>query len=321
MAQLDELRLIVRVARMYYEWDVKQAAIAKQLGLSQSTVSRLLQHAKEQGIIRISVSVPQGIYTDLEEELVRRYRLRDAIVVDCGGDGDERFIERQIGAAAAYYLESALRPNEIVGISSWSSTLLALVDAMHPAPRKGDVRVVQILGGVGSPSAEAHAGRLTSRLADLLGGTAIFLPAPGIVGSAAAREAITADQFVRDAMALFEQVTTALVGIGALEPSKLLADSGNRFSMEELEQLRSAGAVGDVLLRFFDAQGAPVVTPLNQRVISMELEQLRMVERSIGVAGGKRKHQAILGALRGGWVNVLVTDHMTAQWLLESARQ
>ncbi|HHY57095.1 MAG TPA: sugar-binding transcriptional regulator [Chloroflexi bacterium] len=321
MAQLDELRLIVRVARMYYEWDVKQAAIAKQLGLSQSTVSRLLQQAKEQGIIRISVSVPQGIYTDLEEELVRRYRLRDAIVVDCGGDGDERFIERQIGAAAAYYLESALRPNEIVGISSWSSTLLALVDAMHPAPRKGDVRVVQILGGVGSPSAEAHAGRLTSRLADLLGGTAIFLPAPGIVGSAAAREAITADQFVRDAMALFEQVTTALVGIGALEPSKLLADSGNRFSMEELEQLRSAGAVGDVLLRFFDAQGAPVVTPLNQRVISMELEQLRMVERSIGVAGGKRKHQAILGALRGGWVNVLVTDHMTAQWLLESARQ
>ena len=204
MAQIDELRLTVRVARMYYEWNIKQTAIARQLGLSQPTVSRLLQQAKDQGIIRISVNVPQGIYTDLEEELVRLYRLRDAIVVDCSGESDERFIERQIGAAAAYYLESALRPNEVVGISSWSSTLLALVDAMHPAPRKGDVRVVQILGGVGSPSAEAHAGRLTSRLTDLLGGQAIFLPAPGIVGSAAVRDAITADHFVRDAMALFE---------------------------------------------------------------------------------------------------------------------
>ncbi len=286
------------------------------MGLSQPTVSRLLQQAKDEGIIRISVAVPQGVYTELEEELVRLYRLRDAIVVDCSGESDERFIERQIGAAAAYYLESALRPNEVVGISSWSATLLALVDAMHPAPRKGDVRVVQILGGVGSPSAEVHAGRLTSRLADLLGGTAIFLPAPGVVGSAAALEAITADHFVRSAMDLFEQVTTALVGIGAIEPSKLLADSGNRFSMSELEELRAHGAVGDVLLRFFDAHGAPVNTPLNQRVISMRLEQLRRVDRSIGVAGGERKYGAILGAIRGGWVNVLVTDHLTARKLI-----
>ncbi len=319
MAQIDEMRLVVRVARMYYEWDIKQAAIARQLGLSQPTVSRLLQQAKEMGIIRISVSVPQGVHTELEEQLVKQFRLRDAIVVDCSGESDERFIERQIGAAAAYYLESALRPDEVVGISSWSATLLALVDAMHPTPRKGDVRVVQILGGVGSPSAEAHAGRLTSRLADLLGGTAIFLPAPGIVGSAAAMEAITADHYVRDAIDLFDQVTTALVGIGAIEPSKLLADSGNRFSMAELDELRAQGAVGDVLLRFFDAHGSLVDTPLNQRVISMRPEQLRAVDRSIGVAGGERKFDAILGAIRGGWVNVLVTDHLTARRLIEQA--
>ena len=319
MAQIDEMRLVVRVARMYYEWDIKQSAIARQLGLSQPTVSRLLQQAKDMGIIRISVSVPQGVYTDLEEQLVKQFRLRDAIVVDCSGESDERFIERQIGAAAAYYLESALRPNEVVGISSWSATLLALVDAMHPTPRKGDVRVVQILGGVGSPLAEAHAGRLTSRLADLLGGAAVFLPAPGIVGSAAAMEAITADHYVRGAIDLFAQVTTALVGIGAIEPSKLLADSGNRFSMAELDELRAQGAVGDVLLRFFDAHGAPVDTPLNQRVISMCPEQLRAVDRSIGVAGGERKFAAILGAIRGGWVNVLVTDHLTARRLIEQA--
>lgn len=315
---VNKMRLVVRVARMYYEWGVKQTAIARQLGISQSTVSRLLQEAKRERIIRTSVNIPPGICTEIEEELIKLYQLRDAIVVDCSGETDERFIQRQIGAAAAYYLESVLRPNEVIGISSWSATLLALVDALHAVPRRGDIRVVQILGGVGSPSAEVHANRLTTRLADLLGGTAVFLPAPGIVGSPAALEAIITDPYVRIAMEQFEQVTTALVGIGALEPSKLLADSGNRFSMEELEELRARGAVGDVLLRFFDARGAPVASPLNQRVISMQLDQLRRVDRSIGVAGGERKFPAILGALRGRWVNVLVTDLLTARRLTEA---
>lgn len=317
---IDKMRLVVRVARMYYEWGMKQTAIARQLGISQSTVSRMLQEAKRERIIRISVNIPPGICTEIEEELIKRYRLRDAIVVDCGGETDERFIQRQIGAAAAYYLESVLRPNEVIGISSWSATLLALVDALHPVPRRGDVRVVQILGGVGSPSAEVHANRLTTRLADLLGGTPVFLPAPGIVGSPEALQAITADPYVRMAMEQFDQVTTALVGIGALEPSKLLADSGNIFSMEELEALREKGAVGDVLLRFFDIDGNPVQTPLDRRVISMRLDQLRRVDRSIGVAGGQRKYDAILGAIRGRWVNVLVTDLSTARHLLEDGQ-
>src|SRR5512139_2173152 len=121
MAHNDSLRLAVRVARMYYEWGKKQSEISEQLGLSQATVSRLLNQAKEAGIIRISVSVPPGIFTDLEEELVRRYNLRDALVVECSDDEDERLIQREIGAAAAYYIESIIRPNEIVGISSWSA--------------------------------------------------------------------------------------------------------------------------------------------------------------------------------------------------------
>jgi DNA-binding transcriptional regulator LsrR (DeoR family) len=319
MAQLDELRLAVRVARMYYEWDMKQSEIAKRLGLSQPTISRLLQQAKDSGIVRISVTVPQGVYTELEEELLRRYRLRDAIVVDCSSDKDDRMIEREIGGAAAYYVESSLRPNEIIGISSWSATLLALVDAMHSVARKGDVRVVQILGGVGDPSAKVHANRLTSRFADLVGGTPVFLPAPGVLDSGAARKVLLADGFVHEVITLFDQVTTALVGIGAIEPSKLLAASGNIFPAHELDLLRSKGAVGDVLLRFFDAAGRPVDTPLNDRVVAMRLDQLARVDRSVGVAGGSRKYAAILGALRGGWINVLITDQFTARRLAEEA--
>lgn len=316
MAQSDALRLVVRVARMYYEWGKKQSEIADQLGLSQATVSRLLNQAKEGGIIRISVAVPSGVFTEMEEELVRRYELRDAIVVECTSDKDERVIQREIGAAAAYYIESVIHPNEVIGISSWSATLLALVDAMHPLPRKNDIHVVQILGGVGNPQAELHANRLTSRFADLVGGTPVFLMAPGIVGSEAFQQVLLNDPYIQQTVQYFDRVTTALVGIGSIEPSRLLADSGNIFSMAELEHIRSLGGVGDVLLRFFDAKGRAVNSPLNSRVVSMRLDQLKKVDRSIGVAGGKRKHAAILGAVRGGWINVLVTDHTTANWLL-----
>jgi DNA-binding transcriptional regulator LsrR (DeoR family) len=314
MPRVDELRIIARIARMYYEWDMSQAEIASQLGLSQPTVSRFLTGAKQEGIIRTSVNIPHGIYAELEESLVKKFHLRDAIVTDNLED-DETVIQRDIGATAAFYLESTIQPGDVVGISSWSATLLSLVDALHPIKRKPGVKVVQILGGVGSPSAEVHATHLTSRLAALLGGQAIYLPAPGVVGSEAAMKVLMEDEYLRQTLSLFDQVTLALVGIGAVEPSLLLAKSGNIFSPEELGLLRQQGAVGDILLRFFDQHGRLVESPLNKLVISMSLEQLCKVDRVIGVAGGKRKCAAILGALRGGWINILITDHFTAACL------
>jgi DNA-binding transcriptional regulator LsrR (DeoR family) len=314
MPRIDELRLIARVARMYYEWEKSQAEIARQLGLSQATVSRLLSRSKEEGIIRISVNLPNGVYTELEETLVKKFGLQDAIVVDSLED-NERMIQRDLGAATAYYLESAIRPNEVIGISSWSATLLAMVDALHPTPRKPGVKVVQILGGVGSPSVEAHATRLTSRMAQLVKGEAIYLPVSGVLATEAARDILVADEVVQQAIRLFDHVTTALVGVGAIDPSPLLAQSGNIFAPQELDLLRQEKAVGDILLRFFDENGKLVETGLEKRVISMSLEQLSKVSRAVGVAGGSRKYAAILGALRGHWINILVTDHFTAKRL------
>jgi len=314
MPRIDELRLIARVARMYYEWDMRQSEIAKQLDLSQATVSRLLGRSKEEGIIRISVNLPKGVYTELEETLVKKFGLRDAIVVD-SLENNESLIQRDLGAAAAYYLESAIRPNEVIGISSWSATLLALVDALHSVPRKPGVKVVQILGGVGNPSVEAHATRLTSRMAQMVHGEAIYLPVSGVLSTEAARDVLMADAVAQQAVQLFDHVTTALVGIGAIEPSPLLAQSGNVFSSQELELLKHQNATGDILMRFFDQNGNLVKTGLENRVISMSLEQLSKVGRAVGVAGGLRKYPAILGALRGHWINMLVTDHFTAKRL------
>jgi DNA-binding transcriptional regulator LsrR (DeoR family) len=175
---------------------------------------------------------------------------------------------------------------------------------------------VQLFGGVGNPGAEAHAARLTQRFAELTGAQPTFLLAPGIATSVEARGALVQDRFVREALARLDEVTLALVGIGAFEPSMLLQRSGNIFSERELAALGKQGAVGDICLRFYDAQGRRVASDVDRRVIGVTLEQLRDVERCVGVAGGERKYEAIRGALRGCWINVLITDHITAERLL-----
>jgi DNA-binding transcriptional regulator LsrR (DeoR family) len=316
MTRLDDLRLLTKVARMYYEQGMRQSEIADRLYLSQATISRLLRRAEQEQIVRITVSIPNGVYVELEDALVSQYGLLHAVVADCEQWDDDEEIQRSVGAAAAYYLESTIKPGEFIGISSWSATLLAMVYAMHPIPRSIGGAVVQILGGARESPAKTHAVTLTSQLAKLIRGEATFLSVPVVVGSQEVRDILLSDPYVHEAVDLFDQVTLALVGIGTVEPSPLLASSGNIFSPEELANLADLGAVGDVLNRFFDAQGHPVRTPLNDRVIGMNLEQLKQVGRSVGVAGGKRKHRAIRGALLGGLVNVLITDHFTAEQLV-----
>ena len=314
MARIDELRLMTKVARLYHERGLRQTDIAEQLDISQATISRLLKRAQEEQIVRISVHTPVGAHTQLEDSLEAAYGVKEAIVVDSIDNEDQ--ILRDIGSAAAYYLETTLKPNEVIGISSWSSTLLATVDAMSPLKHPIGAQVVQILGGVGNPMAEHHAAHLVRKLALLVQGEVTLLPAPGIVGSAAMRQIYMQDQYVQQAAAQFERVTLALVGIGSVEPSKLLVSSGNIFSTQELNSFRDLNAAGDICLRFFDVNGVPIQTSANERVIGMGLEQLRHVRRCVGIAGGQRKLTAIRGALRGRLINVLITDVHTAEALL-----
>jgi DNA-binding transcriptional regulator LsrR (DeoR family) len=319
MARNDEIRLMTKVARMYYSQSIRQAEITERLNIHQSTVSRLLKRAQQAGIVRISVTVPNGIHADLEDALESRFDLKEAIVVDSVNNNEEQ-IARDLGAAAAYFLELAIKPGEVIGISSWSAALLEMINAMHPSKGSAESKVVQILGGLGNPAAQTHATHLTQRLASLIGGSAILLPAPGITSSPEAKRVLMRESYVRTATGLFDNVDMVLVGIGALEPSKLLASSGNVFSSHELSSLQKQGAVGDICLQFFDAAGTPVRTNLSERVIGITLPQVKKARRVIALAGGKRKTNAIMGALNGRWINVLITDRWTAKSILDATR-
>jgi DNA-binding transcriptional regulator LsrR (DeoR family) len=313
----SDLRLMTRVARLYHEEGLNQTEVAHRLGLTQVAVSRLLKKAEESGIVRTTVVTPPGAFTDLEGLIEEKFGLNQAIVGDAARDSEESVLSA-VGSAAAQFLESTLKAGEVIGISSWSTSLLSMVDHMHPVRKAEKSLVVQMLGGVGNPSAEQHANRLAIRLARLVHGEARFLTAPGVVGSAKAAQVLLEDRSVSETVALFEKLTLALVGVGALEPSALVASSGNSFSRVELEDMQKSGAVGDICFCFYDANGREVRGALEGRVIGIDLQSLRRVQRSVALCGGKKKFPAILGALRGKWINTLITDQYTAQRLVKT---
>jgi len=313
-----QVRLLTKVARMYHERRLRQPEIADQLHISQPRVSRLLKKAAEVGIVRTIVISPRGVYADLEEAVEQKYGLREVVVADTGDETEEGRVLPALAAAAAVYLETTLIGGERVGISSWSSTLLATVEAMQPRPVPSAEEVVQVLGGIGAVNAQAVATRLTGRLAQVTGGNAIYLPAPGLVASATTRDGLIADKAIADVLRAWEHLTLLLAGIGSLEPSPLLRQSGNAIADSETAHLRRLGAVGDVCLRFFDETGAQITTPFEDRLIGIEADVLRRVPRRVAVAGGDRKYNAIRAALLGGWVNVLITDHRVAERLAEA---
>ena len=316
MSRLNELRLISRVAQMYHIEGRRQADIAQHLRLSQATVSRMLKRAEAEDIVRTSVIPPVGTYADLERELRERFDLPEAVVVECSEDREGAIMAR-IGEAAAHLLEVTLAPGEIIGVSSWSQTIFKMVENIHPQKSAQAKYVVQTLGGMGDPSVQTHATQLTTRLARLTGAEPKLLPVQGVTSSREAKLLMMADPFVRETMDLFSSITLAIVGIGAVEPSELLARSGNIFSSRELADLVDAGAVGDISLRFFDRHGKAVKTPLDERVIGLSIEELAKVERVIALAGGEKKTVAIAGALRAGVIGMLVTDKFTAQRLID----
>lgn len=315
MARLNELRLVSRVAHMYYIEGHKQSTIAEHFHLSQTTVSRMLKRATTEGIVRTTVVPPTGTYTELETAIRETFGISEAIVVECSEDRDLPIMSR-IGEAAAHFIETTMQPNEIIGVSSWSETILKMVENLHPMKSDHAKYVVQTLGGMGNPSVQTHATQLTSRLANLTGAEARLLTTPGVATSPEARSVLLSDSYAKSTVELFDQITLAVVGIGAIEPSGMLSRSGNVFSSEELAQISDSGGIGDIGLRFFNLDGESIKTSLDERVIGITLEQLKAVDRVIAVAGGSEKPSAIHGALKTGSIDVLITDKFTAEKII-----
>jgi DNA-binding transcriptional regulator LsrR (DeoR family) len=314
---LDQLRMLTKVSHLYHTRGMVQTDIARTLGISQARVSRLLSAAEEAGIIRTVVMTPEGLNADLEDQLETMFGMREVHVVDASGESDEQRTET-LGRALASVFRSYPIDNKKIGFTSWSRSMRHFVTHLPRFTHGKASCVVEMLGGVGQPSTQHAATTATARLAKLTHADPVFLRVPGVTPTLDVRDAILAsDPYAREALSALDDLDIALVGIGNAKVVAPLVAGDNFFSEEEFAEARAQGAVGEINLRFMDENGAALANDLDPQIIGVTLEQLKRADQRIAVSGGKSKHRALLAAVRGGWINVLVTDEESAQYLLQ----
>ncbi len=306
-------RTLYKIAKAYYEDGLTQEQIGERLGLSRVKVSRMLQRAREEKVVQITVVAPHDSHADLERAVESKFGLDEAVIVSPPNE-DREAVVRALGPAGAQCLVRHLQGEEVLALT-WGTTLLSVVDAL-PAQNWPGLRVVQMLGGLGRPEADVYGADLARRAAEAFGARLRIVPAPGIVASKMVRDALLADPQIYGTLELAARADVALVGIGQPSPGSVVMQAGI-LSKSDLARLHELGAVGDIALRFFDDGGRAVEHEINERIIGPTLEQVRGIRRVIGVAGGREKHEVVRAALRGALIDVLVTDQSTAEWLLD----
>ncbi|MFN8661338.1 MAG: sugar-binding domain-containing protein [Thermomicrobiales bacterium] len=308
--------LLSQVAARYYLDHESQEEIARAIGRSVATVSRLLTRAEDAGVVQMDVIQPHAFVPSLQAALVKRFGLRVARVVHIAPAETHATIPR-IGDFAARYLATILSQDSTLTIG-WGSHIQAVALAL-PAMSLRDAHVVQGLGSRGASMPQLVHPRLVQSIALRLEATPHFLPAPIITNSIAEKDAIGRDPYFGKVLELLCQTDVALLGIGPTNTQHSAITRNGILDEWELERIRSRGAVGEILGEFFDIQGRMVSAEFSRRVVGLREEHMRQAGTVLAVAGGEEKAAAILGALRSGLVHVLVTDSITTRAVLALA--
>lgn len=310
----DRASLLADVAEMYYLESKNQAEIAKTIGVTRSMVSRLLTDARENGIVEIRVQRPLQSDPELENKLKEQFGLADAFVVLTSHRSGDRLL-RKLGTAGARMLGRYVSPHITLGLA-WGTSISATVDAFEAA-QQIPVKVVQLVGAMGARITEYDGHYLVRRMAEKLGGEAYYLNAPYLCQNAQVASALLETKGVKETISIAKKTDVALLGIGTTVPEHSSFFLAGYVTRGELDELRGEGSVGDVGGLHFDIQGQPTCDSFCNRLVSISRKDLLSIPVRLGVAGGEWKADAILGALRSNYVNVLVIDSLTARRVLE----
>ena len=306
---------LIHVARLYYQYDLSQQQIADKLKISRPNVSRLLQEARNRGIVRVEIVDVSGSGADLESSLQQKFRLKKAVVVPNEGASDDHGLKQRLGMAAARLLDSFVEKGTVLGIS-WGSTMQELV--RHLQPRRVDgMTVVQLIGGIARADYDTHASEIALKLADNFKAVPFLLPVPAIVDDVRVKEALMSDSGIAKVLDLGRRAEIAVFSVGRLKHQCLMVKA-EYFSDAEVDTLLKKRAVGDIISRIVTDSGMICSPKLDKRTIGIELEDLKKKKVAVAVAGGLEKLPVIRAGLLGGYFNVLVTDEEVAVRLLKS---
>jgi DNA-binding transcriptional regulator LsrR (DeoR family) len=306
------IELLTRVASLYYLDNLTQAEIAARIGLSRIKVVRLLKRAREQGIVEIRIQTPPALRTSLETALVKRFGLQQALLAaDQPSEANQREMVAQM---AASQLERQLHEGAVVAIGMGRNVGAVPEAVLKAAPRP--CTFVTAIGGSPLMGQPVNSADICRRLAERFGGSSECLYAPAYVENSRLRESFLRHEEVRGVLERARGAQMALVGIGDAMPESAVVKMGC-FSADDMARLRQAGAVGDILGYFFDIAGRPVGPGMSDRVVSLNGDALRAIPCVIGIAAESDKTNALLGALRTGILDILVTSVGNARRLLE----
>ncbi|MBY9080209.1 sugar-binding transcriptional regulator [Paenibacillus sp. HN-1] len=308
----ERIRMLVKISQLYYEEGLNQQDIAQRLGISRPHVSRMLTAARTEGIVQISIRNPYSMEQEVERQLVEKFGIRDALIVEVQ-DNDEVTRTMQLGRACAALLESMVKDNDIVGIMAGRS-VQSLASATEYYSRN-NLQFVSLVGGYGAEGATWHANANTSTMAEKLRSKYWLLHAPAVVDSEEAAEFLKKEPQIAMVLQKAECCTIAVVGIGQVSGEATIMQAG-AFRLDELQEVRDLGAVSNICASFLGSDGRIIPYQSSRRMIGISAQHLRGIPNVIGIAGGMEKVEAIAAALNGQWIDILVTDLATAQAVL-----
>ncbi|HHY45796.1 MAG TPA: sugar-binding transcriptional regulator [Firmicutes bacterium] len=304
-----ERRLKVEVARRYYLENKTQDRIARELGLSRIKVQRLLAQCRREGIVEIRIKDPLLHCLELENALREKFSLEDVLVIN--SPSVPSLLTRNLARAGAEYFAERVSEGCVIG-AAWGRTVFEMVQFLEPRPVKG-VKVVSLIGGL-TVSLAHNPYTIINRIGDVFGAEIYYLSAPAIADSPRTREVFMGEKRIQEMLRMAQNADLAVIGIGDVTDESTLVLTGY-LTPRELAELRDRGAVGEILASHFDIEGRLVESHLSERLVGLRPPELQSIGKVIALAGGEKKVESIRGALRGHYVDVLVTDEDTARAL------
>lgn len=303
-----EETLLVKVAWFYYIGGFTQQEIGEYLGIPRLRVNRLLDKARRNGIIRFSIRESDTNRMKIEQQLIKRFHLKDAFVVP--SPIDKKKTNEGIAQAAAMYIHERIDQTSFlnIGYGDTTSRILNYLSNMSEFP----INVVSLTGGVNYYLPNTHSNVFNAKL--------YLTPSPLMMKDADMVQAIKNEPSVMQILNMTAFSQLSVVGIGGMNQDATIVNNG-MLSSNDFLLLSMKGAVGDILCHFIDENGVLVPSEIEGRLISTSLEQLKSLENTVGVAAGENKSKAILAALRGGYLDVLITDEDTASSVLELSKE
>jgi deoxyribonucleoside regulator len=309
--QNDVDRLRSRVVWLYHVEGNTQNDIAIQLGISRVMVIRLLADAKRRNEVRITISSPFTEGVQLERELEKKHGIKRVIVAPFSSPDEDPV--KVIAAAAGYFLSGEMRSGMTVGVG-WGRTL----DSALPYISGGtleDFRVVSLLGGIAA-ARRFNPAEFAWQFAQLFQGEGFLIPAPAVVDSPETKHALLERCGLASIFEMVDQLDVALLSCGGISALTTSYRTGY-LSEADRRSLIDAGAVGDILYNFIDADGKIVDHEVNRRVISANLMRLRKTPERVLISGGKEKYVALKASILTISPTILITDQFSAEFLLD----